>query len=461
MKSLSEKKKEILLLILIFGLSLPLFTPRLHATDEIKYFSYLRSLFFDRDLQFENEYRHFYESNPEKYKGFLPFITTVTPTGHRLNDATIGCSLLWSPFFTLAHLAVKGANLLGYQVPADGYSFPYIFMISFASLLYGFLGLILIYLLLRRHFSFFPSLISLILLWFGSSLVFYMYLTPPMAHSTSLFTVSLFIFYWEKTRGDLSFRRFLILGALGGLALLVRDLNAVFLTIPFVEGGIILYQTRKAEFRTKAKSTLIGLTLFVLLTVLIFTPQLIIYYILNGRLGPTPFIVKKFTYFPYHFLEVLFSSFHGLFSWTPVIFLAVLGLLLISRKKAELSLPFLTAFFALVYILGCYETWWGGASFGARRFISTTPIFAFGLAGFIDYLEKKRFPRKAIYLISAFLIIWNFFFIIQYVTGMIPKDKPVSFRKVAYNQIFKVPPRLFDIAYRFLFNRSSFYERGK
>jgi hypothetical protein len=459
MKPIAEKKREILILVVIFALSLPLFTPRVHATDQIKYFAYLRSLFFDRDLQFENEYRHFYEKNPEKYKGFLPFITTITPTGHRLNDATIGCGLLWSPFFALAHLSVRVANLAGGGIPADGYSSPYIFMISLASLLYGFSGLILIYLMLRRHFSPFSSLISIVLIWFGSSLVFYMYLTPPMAHSTSLFIVSLFIFYWERTRGDFSLRRFLILGVLGGLALLIRDLNAVFLSIPLVEGGITLCRTRRANPPQKAGTIIGGLALFLLIAALVFTPQLIIYYILNGSLGPTPFVVKKFSYFPYHFFDVLFSSFHGLFSWTPVVLFSVIGLFILLRRKFELSFPFLTAFFALVYILGCYETWWGGASFGARRFISATPIFAFGLAGLIDSLGKK-IPRKLIYIVAALLIIWNFFFIIQYVTGMVPKDEPVSFSKVAYNQLFKVPPKLFDIGYRFLFKRSSFYEGG-
>ena len=40
-------------------LALPLFTPRLYASDEIKYFVHLRSMYFDGDLQFANEYHAF------------------------------------------------------------------------------------------------------------------------------------------------------------------------------------------------------------------------------------------------------------------------------------------------------------------------------------------------------------------------------------------------------------------
>ena len=44
-------------LVLVFILSLPAVTQRLYAADEIEYFAYLRSLWFDQDLSFENESR--------------------------------------------------------------------------------------------------------------------------------------------------------------------------------------------------------------------------------------------------------------------------------------------------------------------------------------------------------------------------------------------------------------------
>ena len=58
------------LLLAVFLLTLPLVTPRLRGADEIEYFAYLRSLVFDADLEFGNEYQHFYDGDPQGLAGF-------------------------------------------------------------------------------------------------------------------------------------------------------------------------------------------------------------------------------------------------------------------------------------------------------------------------------------------------------------------------------------------------------
>ena len=50
-------------LILAFVISLPAVTVRFYASDEIEYFAHLRSMWFDGDLSFDNEYRYFYDRN--------------------------------------------------------------------------------------------------------------------------------------------------------------------------------------------------------------------------------------------------------------------------------------------------------------------------------------------------------------------------------------------------------------
>jgi hypothetical protein len=47
---LALSRRELLVLVAAFALSLPAVTPRIYASDEIQYFSYLRSLWFDRDV---------------------------------------------------------------------------------------------------------------------------------------------------------------------------------------------------------------------------------------------------------------------------------------------------------------------------------------------------------------------------------------------------------------------------
>ena len=52
-------RRELIVLLLGFLLTLPFVTARIYASDEIQYFAWLRSLAFDRDVDFENEYRRF------------------------------------------------------------------------------------------------------------------------------------------------------------------------------------------------------------------------------------------------------------------------------------------------------------------------------------------------------------------------------------------------------------------
>jgi hypothetical protein len=47
--------RGVLWLVVAFVLSLPAVTPRIYASDEVQYFAYLRSLWFDGDVSFENE----------------------------------------------------------------------------------------------------------------------------------------------------------------------------------------------------------------------------------------------------------------------------------------------------------------------------------------------------------------------------------------------------------------------
>ena len=66
------------MLVLLFIVSLPAVTSRLYASDEIEYYSFLRSLWFDHDLSFDNEYRYFYDHGIARGMGFRIQIVLLT-----------------------------------------------------------------------------------------------------------------------------------------------------------------------------------------------------------------------------------------------------------------------------------------------------------------------------------------------------------------------------------------------
>ncbi len=459
------------LLVLVGIASLVLFTPRLYGADEIKYFAPLRSVYFDGDIHYENEYAYFIERDPVAHAGLVSLRDHVTSTGRRLNDGTIGSALLWAPFYVAADGFVVVARWLGSEIPRDGFSWPYIWAVSFGSLFWGTIGLFLTYRLCREYADSNSSTAALIGIWFATPVVFYLYITPPMAHANSLFAVSLFLFVWINTRDERQLWEWGILGASAGLMVLVRELNWLVLLAPAVDElgeAWDVYRVARAESALDSRGLFTswwnrfrfrtgGYVVAAVPMLLLVTPQFVVYRMLHGTFGPTPFILDKFESLPIHAGEVLFSGFHGLFSWSPITLIGVIGLLALSAaRNGRVALALATVFVAQVLIIGSYDTWWGGASFGARRFINCMPIFAIGLAALLTGLRSRAY-RVAVAGVAV-LIVWNFGLAVQYSTGLIPRDQPVAMSTIARNQFLEVPSRLAGIAWRFVTDRSSFYQ---
>lgn len=454
MGSAARWRREWGLLLLVGILALPLFTPRLYASDEIKYFAHLRSMWFDHDANYFNEYDYFVRADPQTYAWLRTLRDPPSPTGRRLNDAPIGSAVLWAPFYIAADVMVVAARALGSSVTRDGYSAPYVWAVTVASLFWGMCGVALTLRICRREYARQAAQTAVLGVWFATPLVFYLYITPPMAHANSFFTVALFMWLWlsgrERERSTLQWVQ---LGAAAALMVLVRELNWLML-IPLGCDEVWNASRRWKTGRTAALVAPLPRQLaFVVTLAVLALPQFLMYQALHGTYGPTPFIVEKFSPIPRYVPQVLFSGFHGLFSWAPITLLGTVGLLWLARRQPIVALGCGLALGAQVLVIGSYATWPGGASFGARRFINCTPIFALGLAAaFAAVPAAKR--RMAAALVIA-LIVWNFGLALQYATGIIPRDRPVTMTTIVANQFLVVPQRTVGVAWRFLTDRWS------
>src|SRR5687767_6408313 len=103
--ALWNKDQGLVALLALFVVMAPLVTHRIYASDEIQYFAYTHSLFFDRDLDFGNQYLHFYESDKVKFQAIYDdlYLKREPLTDLPLNVAPIGTGLFWLPAFALAH----------------------------------------------------------------------------------------------------------------------------------------------------------------------------------------------------------------------------------------------------------------------------------------------------------------------------------------------------------------------
>ncbi len=454
-------------LVLVAIVALPLFTPRIYASDEIKYFAALRSVYIDGDLHYANEYAHFVNLDPVAHAGLRPFMEHATPTGYRLNDAPIGSALLWAPFYVVADGLVRVLRSLGREIPRDGYSWPYVWAVCLGSLCWGLTGLFLCYRLCREYVGRVAATWGVAAVWFASPVVFYLYITPAMSHANSLFAVALFVWLWHTTRLARTTIEWAVLGAAAALMVLVRELNWLFLILVAVDELRHAWRatstdpekdgnaTRARRLSVELSRRVAGYAAFAAVVAVFVAPQFYVYRTLNGTFGPTPFVVEKFSMVPIHAVDVLFSGFHGLFSWHPVTLVGVLGLAALWRRAPGVALGCFAVVAAQVVVIGSYDTWSGGASFGARRFINCTVLFALGAA--LVFGQLRSGARRAGAVGVVLLVLWNFGLAIQYSVGLIPRDAPVRMSQIAYNQVFEVPPRVAKLAWRFAFDRSSLY----
>jgi len=88
--------------------------------DATHHFVQLRSMVFDRDLHFRNEYVRLYNLRGNDAGSEYVF-TDLTPTGHVRNYMAIGPALLSAPLYVLAAAVQWLLAAIGLASPPDGY----------------------------------------------------------------------------------------------------------------------------------------------------------------------------------------------------------------------------------------------------------------------------------------------------------------------------------------------------
>jgi hypothetical protein len=453
------------LLLLLFVLSLPAVTPRIYASDEVQYYSYLRSLWFDHDVAFENEYRYFYEAGIARTEGFREtFLERVTETGRRINFGTIGCALLWAPFYALGDITARALHGLGYQVAVDGFSKPYVAAVAYGSAVYGLLSLVLATTMVRWLTRAWGALAghgsaAALAIWLGTPLLFYMYVAPPMSHATSAFAVSLFLLTWLMVRERWSARGLVALGALAALMTMVREQDAFFVAAPAVDFALMCWRHPGERGRL-----LLAATAGTAAAVLCFLPQALAYLALNGRIGPSRLVARKMTWTSPHALEVLAAPAHGFFIWTPLAGLALLGLFVLWRRTGPDVRPVVIGLAAAVavqvYVGGSVESWTVAGAFGQRRFVALTPILVCGLAAVLAVAAPKPTARRVLWVAIALAVWWNIALMLQFGAGLMNRQR-LEPGRIAYNSFVVVPRELPALAWRYVFDRASFYESAR
>lgn len=431
--------------------TLPAVTTRIYASDEVEYFAFLRSLAFDGDLSFENEYQYF----ANRGAGGAGFHDTFladrfTRAGRRLNFATIGPALLWAPFYAGGHVA---AGIVG--APQDGYSQPYITAVAFGSAVYGWLAIFLSANIALRFFG--RGISAALAVLAGTPLLFYMYVAPPFSHACATFAVTLSLWTWLRVRDTWSPRSVVLLGLTVGLMANMRDQAGLFAIGPALD--FARWALTRQDWRRAAGLAFAG----TVATVVAYAPQLLASRAINGHFGPHESIGNKMSWSSPHALGVLFDTEHGWLWWTPLALLSLAGLVglasgRIQSKESDgrwLGICALAIIALQIYINGAVESWTVAGSFGQRRFVEVAPLLVLGLAALASLPL-----RRLVWTATAVCIWWNLGLLLQFGTHRMDRQR-LTLRDNARQTFVELPSEAPALAWRYLTNRSSFYRQPR
>src|SRR5688572_29357666 len=395
-------------------------------SDAFYYFAYLRSIAFDRDVDFTNDYPLLGLSD----KAYLWQPPTVTGYAH--TTWAIGPAIMWAPFFGGAHLAALRQQGQGVQVATDGSSYPYRQAVCIAGLFYALLGT---WVSIRAARQFFPASIATTgaaLVVGGSFILWYALAEPTLAHAPTMAVVAAFVWYWTATMGRRSLIHWIGLGALAGFAGLVRWQSVIFALLPAMEALwalVALWRAGRARDTGAIRATLVGGVAFMLAATVAFVPQMLAWRAIYGHyLAVSPVGPQIYWAHP-RLVDVLFASQNGLFATSPILYVSAIGLVLFARRRPAVGVPAVVAVAAMIYFNASIQDWWGSAGYGGRRFDGTLPLFVIGAAAAIDGLARllARRPRLVGAAVFAVAAIWNGTLRAGVRDGQIPFGAPMSF----------------------------------
>ena len=360
-------------------------------SDSRFYYSYTMSWVKDHDIKLNSELLTLTGSKP-----------LTNSKGLAVNTFWPGVSIIWIPAYWQADNFIRLVNLFGNFANNDGLGIIYQIPLAVTSILLATFGLYLIFKIMTNYFPKKTSLITIVALFSTTNLLFYTAVEPLMSHAISFFTTSFFLYYFVNHKSGKG--NYFILGLLAGAAGLVRVLNSFLLIIPAIEIGKSRYKIgQKIVFSVKLLfGYLIG-----------FLPQIYIWKLFFNRYIIGPSWGYGFNFRNPHIDYVLFNPQNGLFTLTPVLFFAILGMIFFWKRNKELAFIGLLYFALQLYLVSSWAEYTQGGSFSIRMLVNTYPLLSFGFAEVIDKFEKNFGGVKTIFVIGL-LTLLNILLIIRY-----------------------------------------------
>ncbi|HWZ22883.1 MAG TPA: hypothetical protein VNW06_09535, partial [Cytophagaceae bacterium] len=344
-------------------------------SDAVGYYIYLPSFFINKDVDSQYGYS--------------------LPNGKFINKYNYGVAFFEMPVFLIQY---KLAGL--FKTQPDTYGIYYGRGILLSASIYLFFGLLMLYSYLKQLFGSFTSIVTILLVYLATNLLYYATVEPGMSHVYTFFCVCGVLYFTEKSIRTNYLKYHIANAFLIALIILIRPIN---LPVVFFFLFYDLYNFKDIKNRMYFYLRNIRLPLIYIGALLIvFIPQIAYWKIVTGH-----YLVYSYGYnnesFIYwkcpKFSDVYFGSQCGWLSYTPVMGFALVGLVILVIKKKYNGLAIVLTMLFISYLCA---SWWCNFScaFGYRSFVEYYPLLSIPLAWFM----KKYIIDKSVILTGMFIV---------------------------------------------------------
>jgi hypothetical protein len=342
-------------------------------SDGKGYYAYLPNVFIYHDWSYS-----WYPAIESKYRGIVdgnvPFLNGIDQG--LINKYNCGIAILLLPFFLLATIMA-----VLFQYPVDGYSEPFMIGVSIGCLFYTFVGLYALGKWLSVYVRSRSAAITVVAIYLGTQLFYYSLFEPSMVHAFTFSLVGMGLRLFQLSQQSMDYKVSVLFAFCCGLIFLVRPTSILFLI--FIPIALSEWWN---WFLGRLKSPLI--LAMIMAFIIPFLIQCYFNYLQIGKALVYAYGGETFNFLHPHIWEILFGFRVGLFIYSPVLFIALITLLVMLVQRKKMAIHALLFVIIYAYIISSWHAWHYEGTFGMRPFVDVLAVFALPLALAIDRLQR-------------------------------------------------------------------------
>jgi len=370
------------------------------SSDARGYYAWLPAIFIYHDLNF-----HFYDS--VEVKDTLCGTVANGPVqdyrylfnGKACDKYYPGTALMVAPFFIAAHLQ----TIFFSNFQSNGYTFWYFKIIALAAIFYYFLGMwFFLRTLDKLRLNILLKLLTILLVTFGSNMIYYIIDAPLYSHIYSFALIAAFLYYSFALKEKLSAKKLACISLITGMIFITRPVDlTILLVFPFVLGGDL--KSRWNELMKKPLKLMSLLPVFIMPALLC-----ILYKISTGHFFLYSYAKEGFDFLHPHYWQFLFHYDNGVFLYMPLMLMPFLFLFAWYKpENKSIIIGIVITLLITFYIQSSWWCWNYSFSFGARTMLDFIPLFGIviGLSLKQANLGKHFYLLPVYFLCSGFTLL--------------------------------------------------------